>query len=112
MQNNFSKQFYSIIFNQGIIVTLLLKIQSFFGLRLLGITAKRDILAIIFDVRQSTFATICMLSNLNPFFPCTNVTDVDECQTGSFSCHAQAECVNTDGSYDCSCLSGYNGNGL
>ena len=64
MQNNFSKQFYSIIFNLGIIVTLLLK--SFFGLRLLGITAKRDILAIIFDVPQSKFAT--MLSNLNPFF--------------------------------------------
>ena len=55
-----------------------------------------------------------MLSNLNPF--ClhiyTNVTDVNECQTGSFSCHAQAECVNTDGSYDCSCLPGYTGNGM
>ena len=26
-------------------------------------------------------------------------TDVDECQSGLFSCHAQAQCVNTQGSY-------------
>lgn len=37
--------------------------------------------------------------------------DIDECQSGSFSCHAQAECVNVPGSYDCNCLPGYTGDG-
>ena len=38
-------------------------------------------------------------------------TDVDECQSGSHSCHAQAQCVNIQGSYECRCLSGYLGDG-
>lgn len=38
-------------------------------------------------------------------------TDIDECQSGSFSCHAQAQCVNNPGSYNCKCLSGYVGDG-
>ena len=39
-------------------------------------------------------------------------TDVDECQSGLFSCHAQAQCVNTQGSYECRCLPGYAGDGI
>ena len=38
-------------------------------------------------------------------------TDVNECQTGSHSCHAQAQCVNVPGSYSCKCLPGYAGDG-
>ena len=34
-----------------------------------------------------------------------------ECQSGSHSCHAQAHCVNIQGSYECRCLSGYLGDG-
>lgn len=30
---------------------------------------------------------------------------------GSYSCHAQAQCENVVGSYNCSCLSGYTGDG-
>ena len=36
---------------------------------------------------------------------------MDECQSGSHSCHAQAQCVNIQGSYECRCLSGYLGDG-
>ena len=36
---------------------------------------------------------------------------MDECQAGSHSCHAQAQCVNVNGSYNCTCLSGYGGDG-
>ena len=35
--------------------------------------------------------------------------DVDECQTGSYSCHEFAQCVNLIGSYDCICQPGYTG---
>ena len=38
-------------------------------------------------------------------------TDVDEFQSRSHSCHAQAQCVNIQGSYECRCLSGYLGDG-
>ena len=35
---------------------------------------------------------------------------MNEC-LGSFSCHAQAQCVNVPGSYKCVCLPGYAGDG-
>ena len=39
-------------------------------------------------------------------------SDIDECVTGTHSCAAEGgECVNTAGSYDCDCVSGYSGDG-
>ena len=46
-------------------------------------------------------------SFLKPF----SYADVNECQTGSYSCHAQGQCVNVPGSYSCKCLPGYTGDG-
>ncbi|CAH3157119.1 unnamed protein product [Pocillopora meandrina] len=47
--------------------------------------------------------------------PCKNTgtcqSDADECQLGSFTCHAQANCVNDVGSYHCTCQAGYVGDG-
>ena len=37
--------------------------------------------------------------------------DVDECATGTDSCHDNATCHNTRGSYVCYCNTGYVGNG-
>ena len=45
--------------------------------------------------------------NIKPF----SYADVNECQTGSYSCHAQGQCVNVPGSYSCKCLPGYTGDG-
>ena len=39
-----------------------------------------------------------------PFFP-----DIDECQTKA--CAKDAKCKNTDGSYECTCMEGFQGNG-
>ena len=36
--------------------------------------------------------------------------DVNECE-GVNDCHANAMCSNTEGSYDCTCNSGYSGDG-
>ena len=38
-------------------------------------------------------------------------TDIDECGAGTDSCDENAHCNNTEGSYRCSCSSGYSGNG-
>ena len=38
--------------------------------------------------------------------------DVDECATGNHTCHPAADCINTVGSFNCSCRSGYNGIGF
>ena len=38
--------------------------------------------------------------------------DIDECETGSQTCHADAHCGNTLGSYTCTCNNGYNGDGF
>ena len=37
-------------------------------------------------------------------------TDINECK-GNHSCHANATCMNTKGSYVCTCHLGYTGNG-
>ena len=37
-------------------------------------------------------------------------TDVDEC-TNENICDVNAQCVNTEGSYECVCNPGYSGNG-
>jgi len=37
--------------------------------------------------------------------------DIDECQTTEGLCHSSARCINTEGSYDCVCESGFTGSG-
>jgi hypothetical protein len=39
-------------------------------------------------------------------------TDVDECANGTDNCHANATCTNTPGSFLCTCLAGYAGDGV
>ncbi|XP_028403354.1 adhesion G protein-coupled receptor E2-like isoform X2 [Dendronephthya gigantea] len=39
-------------------------------------------------------------------------SDIDECLYVSAKvCHTNASCINTNGSYNCTCLTGYSGNG-
>ncbi|KAL9953464.1 hypothetical protein ACROYT_G040886 [Oculina patagonica] len=38
-------------------------------------------------------------------------SDIDECAEGTHSCDANAECINTKGSYNCTCKPGYLGDG-
>ena len=40
-------------------------------------------------------------------------SDIDECQEPNASlCHELAVCVNTNGSYTCNCIEGYEGDGF
>lgn len=40
------------------------------------------------------------------------VLDINECAVGTHNCHADSNCSNTKGSYYCTCLTGYSGNGV
>ena len=43
------------------------------------------------------------------------VADINECLSGSGSasiCHDRADCVNTNGGFNCSCVIGYRGDGF
>ena len=46
------------------------------------------------------------------FYFVDNHTDVDECESNVSVCHVNASCANTDGSFLCSCLSGFEGGGV
>ena len=37
--------------------------------------------------------------------------DVDEC-SGEGDCHEYADCIDTDGSFECTCRPGYSGDGF
>ena len=37
--------------------------------------------------------------------------DIDECSNGSHDCDVNANCINTNGSYSCTCEEGYTGKG-
>lgn len=39
-------------------------------------------------------------------------SDFNECDTGNVTCHENAECYNTEGSYQCICRLGFTGDGL
>ena len=42
----------------------------------------------------------------------TSFTDINECISGSAECHNNATCTNTNGSYECTCDSGFSGDGF
>ena len=46
------------------------------------------------------------------FFCCCCYVDIDECQWNIDECDINASCNNTEGSYQCTCNSGYWGSGL
>ena len=41
-----------------------------------------------------------------------NLKDIDECSEGFDTCASNATCTNTEGSYNCSCDTGYQGDGF
>ena len=50
---------------------------------------------------------LCCTKHYSKYF----ITDVDECVFGIHNCDGNATCLNTDGSFTCSCNEGYFGNG-
>ena len=40
------------------------------------------------------------------------IADIDECIEGTAECDTDANCTNTIGGYNCSCNSGYEGDGF
>ena len=41
-----------------------------------------------------------------------SIVDINECVVGTHNCHADSNCSNTKGSFYCTCLTGYSGDGV
>ena len=48
---------------------------------------------------------------INHYFEMT-LSDIDECARDTHTCHKNANCSDTYGSYSCVCKTGYEGNGF
>ena len=40
------------------------------------------------------------------------LVDIDECEIGNHTCHENADCTDTYGGFNCTCSSGYEGDGF
>ena len=66
-------------------------------------------------MRRSVLVSFQYLSILlyENYCACTSFKlDIDECNEGTDLCDTNANCINTNGSYECICNSGYEGSGL
>ena len=55
---------------------------------------------------------LCDCLSFNPISSLLKMTDTDECASAERNeCDANAQCTNTEGSYICRCLSGFQGDG-
>ena len=59
------------------------------------------------DIRFFLFLTPGLIT----FITLCNSTEINECFQNSHDCDSNANCTNTDGSYQCTCNLGYSGNG-
>ena len=62
------------------------------------------------DTCEGTYIII-FLSHFESYPHAIICTDIDECGMSMFNCIPEAMCVNTIGSYVCTCSDGYCGNG-
>ena len=61
------------------------------------------------SVKMSPFMSWCQMWK---FFSNYSLQDVNECSMNMSRCDENANCTNTDGSYNCSCNHGYEGDGF
>ena len=74
----------------------------------------------IMDISEvDSFAKVCLrftiiqLYNYIPIYTAVYmILDIDECSSGLHTCHENAVCNNTNGSFECYCKPGYIGDGL
>ena len=58
-------------------------------------------------------STVCFENNCSDINKHAGLyTDEDECQNGTHNCDVNAKCHNSIGSFTCSCLPGYLGDGV
>ncbi|XP_065180413.1 fibrillin-1-like [Sycon ciliatum] len=60
---------------------------------------------------SNTSIQCSVVGGIADFHSAPTCDDIDECTTGVDDCDAMASCSNTIGSFECSCKSGYYGNG-
>ena len=67
-----------------------------------------------FNCHRQSFPPSTIISYHGPFdlgLIIDFVADIDECSKNGSPCDENADCLNNDGSYNCTCKDGFTGNG-
>ncbi len=71
--------------------------------------SESDVLKCIFQNNDIIFPITTFILTL--FTTTVHSTDINECTVGGNNCDRNATCTDIDGSFDCSCNTGYSGDG-
>ena len=72
-----------------------------------GINCTSKIIIVMDDQKESKSFEVVITC-----FGSSASTDVDECTLGEHTCNVNANCTDTDGSFNCTCREGFEGNGF
>ncbi len=61
--------------------------------------------------KECTTDSICKLIDIKHVLVFPLCSDINECERNTDTCHVHAMCANTEGSYECMCDIGYEGDG-
>ena len=64
-----------------------------------------------FQVQHAQYCLLSVCRKINPALVFSIFSDINECMTNVHNCDVNAFCNDTDGSYNCTCISGFTGNG-
>ena len=95
---------------RGMTPTTVMRMQTALTQR--GVSPALAILATLEMGSTVQVSSLYIVRQLHPFYPYIHSADINECELEIDPCNSNANCTDTDGSFNCTCREGFEGDGL